>query len=743
LAERVFSGGPFKKEIMPKEVETRKTKRFRSLTVTLSAIFLLLTLVVLLITSGLETYLSFRTQQKAIASQEGLIARGAADAVNSFIQEKTNLLEIAAKLSYKSPLSQMEPSMDKLLSLEPAFRQLVLLDSGQQELLRVSRVSKTESDQSIEFDKSEAFSKLSEKEVYISPAYIQKVTNEPMVVVAVPVKNVFGDVEGVLVADVKLKFMWDLVGHLEVGGNGLAYVVDRQGNLIAFGDVSRVLKRENLASLKKVSEFVKGAETTERKQVFFSKGILGTNVVSAYAPLGTPDWAAVVELPVTEAYGGVIYQLELTIVIVFFIIALGSGFGIYLSRVITKPIISLRNAAEEISKGKLETRAEIRSRDEIGNLAASFNQMTKKLLESRQSIEENVKELSAEHGKLASLVESVRLGVVMVDLSLNVILANSAAKKVFGKPSSKNITFRDLSSKLVSSVDISQALSYYVHTGTPLNIQEVMIDDRYFRLFMSPVRDIVEKVFIGAVVVMEDITEQKKLDKMRTEIVSITSHQLRTPSTIIKGNLEMVLGGDVGEVSKGQKELLQDTYLGNERMIRLINDLMDVAKIDEGKFKVALEPAQLEDAVAEVIKNLTPLADEKKVSLVYNHSSVPFPPVKINRQRVLQVIQNIIDNAIKYSSIDDKGKVVVEIQEISKFLELIVRDNGIGIPENEQDKMFERFSRGSNSTKLDPGGGSGLGLYIAKAVVEQGGGRIWFESKEGEGTTFHATFPYN
>lgn len=425
------------------------------------------------------------------------------------------------------------------------------------------------------------------------------------------------------------------------------------------------------------------------------------------------------------------------------ILLVGVAFAFISVLRLTKDLKLLRNLAEEVRRGNLKAKTNIKSGDEIGDLAKSFNQMTENLLKSRQGMEEKVKELSAEHGKLASLVESVRLGVVMVDLSLNVILANSAAKKVFGKPAAKNITFKDLSSKLVSSVDISQALSYYVHTGTPLNIQEVTIDDRYFRLFMSPVRDIVEKVFIGAVVIMEDITEQKKLDKMRTEIVSITSHQLRTPSTIIKGNLEMVLGGDVGEVNKDQKELLEDTYLGNERMIRLINDLMDVAKIDEGKFKVALEPAQLEDTVAEVVKNLMPLAQEKKVSLAYTHSSSPLPPVKINRQRVSQVIQNIIDNAIKYSSIDDKGKVSIEIQEGSKFLEFIVKDNGIGIPANEQDKMFERFSRGSNSTKLDPGGGSGLGLYIAKAVVEQGGGRIWFESKEGEGTIFHATFPYN
>jgi len=725
-----------KKEIMPKKVETKKIRGFRSLTFTLSVIFLLLTLAVLLVTSGLETYLSFKTQQEGIANQEQLIAQRVADAVKSFVQGKISLLETAAKLNYVSPMSQMEPALEKILSLDLAFRRLVLLDAKQQEVLRVSRVSQIATGQSIEFDKSKIFSKLDNKEVYVSPVYIDQVTNEPMVVIAVPVKNNFGDLEGALIADVDLKFMWDFVGQLQIGKNGLSYVVDRQGRLIAFNDIGRVLKGETLVALDKVSEFIRNRVTTDQGSAVISKGILGTNVVSTYVPIFTPDWAAVVELPVSEAYSGVIYQLEFTAVIVVLIIIFGAGLSIYLSRVITRPIISLRNAAEKIAGGELNTRAEVKSKDEIGELAADFNNMVGEMQTRTRKLSEGL-------GRLQSLVESVKLGVIMVDLSLNVVLSNSAANKMLGKSIRKKLTFQDLSEKIKSTVDISQALSYYVHTGTPLNIQEVMFDNKFFRLFMSPVRDINEKIFIGAVVVIEDITEQKMLDKMRTEIVSITSHQLRTPTTIVKGNLEMLMSPEIGELNSQQKEILNDTVLGNQRMIRLINDLMDVAKIDEGKFKLISEPFQLEDVVEEVVKILAPLAKERKVTLQYNRLTVPLPPVKINRERVTQTLQNIIDNALKYSSNRPDGKVEVEISEGAKFLEVLVKDNGIGIPAAEQDKIFERFSRGSNSTKMDPGGGSGLGLYIAKAVVEQGGGRIWFDSKENEGTIFHTTFPYN
>jgi signal transduction histidine kinase len=409
--------------------------------------------------------------------------------------------------------------------------------------------------------------------------------------------------------------------------------------------------------------------------------------------------------------------------------------------IVTSPVKKITEVARKIAKGDFAARVKVNSKDEIGELGQIFNQMTKNLLQSYKKVEENVKELSIEHGKLFSLVESVRLGVVMVDLSLNVILANPAAKKILGKTSSEEITFKILSEKIKGNVDISQALSFYVKSGKPLNVQEAVIDEKYYRLFMSPVRDIVEKIFIGAVVIMEDITEEKRLDKMRTEIVSITSHQLRTPSTIIKGNLEMLLAGDIGEVPKDQKEILQDVYLGNERMIRLINDLMDAAKIDEGKFKLVTEPAQLENLVGEIAEEVSLLAKEKKVELVFNHPGKALSKVNINIQRVKQVLQNLTVNAIQYSAVGDKGRVVMEAEEDENFIKFIVKDNGVGIPRKEQDKLFERFFRGSNVSRMDPGGGSGLGLYIAKAVVEQGGGSISFVSEENQGTTFTTTFP--
>lgn len=436
----------------------------------------------------------------------------------------------------------------------------------------------------------------------------------------------------------------------------------------------------------------------------------------------------------------VIATCLLTIVLLMILVLL------WVARSIIKPIELFQKGADIIGKGNLDYRLDIKTADEIGQVAKSFNEMVTKLRAAYVNLEikvkERTKELSEAHGKLSSLVESIKLGVIMVDLSLNVVLANPAAKNILGKSPSETLTFKDLDKKMKDTVKISQALSYYVRKGQPLNIQEAMISDRYFRLFMSPVRDVIEKIFIGAVIVIEDITEQKKLDKMRTEIVSITSHQLRTPSSVIKGNLEMVLGGDVGKITKEQKEILNEAYLGNKRMIKLVNDLMDVSKIDKGRFGLKLEPRQLEDLIAEIVKEILPFAKEKHVSLSYIPPSAKLPKIKIDSQRIKQAFQNLIDNAVTYSHIDGKGKVTIKIQKEEKSLKVIVKDNGIGIPKDEQKNIFGRFVRGSNATQLNPGGGTGLGLYIAKAIIEQSEGKIWFVSEEGKGTTFYITFPY-
>ena len=379
---------------MPK-IKTKKTSKFRSLTVTLAISFLILSAVVLLIAIGLDMYFNFRSQQNLVIAQQRLIAQEAANSVKGFIQKKFEVLETANSIGNLAIASQEEQKlvMDKLLGLEPAFRQLILLNAQEREVQRVARVSKLALSQSIGQFESEFFSQASKGKTYVSPVYIDNVTSEPLMLMAIPITDVFGIFKGVLTAEINLKFMWDLVDRIKIGKTGVAYVVDKHGSLIAFGDISRVLRGEKLIHLQEVAKFVEGEELSHEDNAGISKGIRGNRVVANQAHLGSPDWSVVVELPALEAYQPVIKALKRSISFMLICFFLATMLGIYLSKRITKPIIDLRNATRKISKGNLDTQIILISNDEIGELAVSFNQMVEDLNRTTVSRDELAEEV--------------------------------------------------------------------------------------------------------------------------------------------------------------------------------------------------------------------------------------------------------------------------------------------------------------------------------------------------------------
>jgi len=378
------------------------------LTVTLAIYFLALSAGVIVVASGLDMYFNFRSQQNLVGAQQQLIAQDAANTVKAFIQKKSEILETANSIGDLANARQEQQKLvlDKLLGLEPAFRQLIMLNTQQQELLRIGRVSKMALDQSIGHFDTEMFSQLSEGKTYISPVYIDDITSEPLLIMAVPITDVFGVYKGALTAEVNLKFMWDLVGSIKVGKTGLAYVVDKQGYLIAFSDISRVLRGEKLTDLPEVSEYVEGTELIHRSDPDISKGIRGNRVLTNHVHLNSPDWAVVVESPLLEAYQPVITAVTRSISFILLCFVMATMLGIYLSKKITKSVIDLRNATKKISKGVMDTQIEITSNDEIGELAISFNQMVEDLNKTTVSRDELAEEMLERKKVEMALIEA-------------------------------------------------------------------------------------------------------------------------------------------------------------------------------------------------------------------------------------------------------------------------------------------------------------------------------------------------
>ncbi len=232
-----------------------------------------------------------------------------------------------------------------------------------------------------------------------------------------------------------------------------------------------------------------------------------------------------------------------------------------------------------------------------------------------------------------------------------------------------------------------------------------------------------------------------QLDKMKSEIISIVAHQLRTPLSAIKWTLKMLIDKDVGEINKEQGELLAKGFESNERMIILINDMLAVDRLESGKLKYNFVPVQFEDLVQDMIRSLLTLATKKNIRIEFTAPKEFLPKIKIDPDKMRDVLQNLIDNAIKYTPENGLMSVGVGLEGTNE-LHFWVKDSGIGIPDEEKGKIFSRFFRANNAIHAATEG-SGLGLFIAQSVIKRHSGKVWFDSVLNEGTTFHVLLPLN
>jgi signal transduction histidine kinase len=266
---------------------------------------------------------------------------------------------------------------------------------------------------------------------------------------------------------------------------------------------------------------------------------------------------------------------------------------------------------------------------------------------------------------------------------------------------------------------------------------------------------VLDSKIVGAVEVFRDITKEKEIDKAKTEFVSLASHQLRTPLSTVSWYSEMLLAGDVGEVTPEQKKYLEEIYHGNQRMVDLVNTLLDVSRIEMGTFIVESKPTDIVKLAQGVIEEHKLQIREKRIHFSYS-SGKNIPSIKADPKILRMVVHNLLSNAIKYTPEGGRVAVSIFLKKVNnKFSKLNnpkdkegsensvlfkIIDSGYGIPEDQQDKIFTKLFRADNVVGKDTEG-TGLGLYIAKSIVEQSGGRIWFESSEKKGTTFYVDLP--
>jgi GAF domain-containing protein/methyl-accepting chemotaxis protein len=403
---------------MLEQPKVAKIRRNISLTTTLATAFVVLSIVPLVLVSGIQAFLNFQAQQELVSAQQQVVASRAAQEVSDFFEQLFNSMEstaqIGSRFAIAGTVEQQRALLESLLGLEPNIREVAWLDEQGNELVKLSRLAETDEADLTNRGATAYFLQTIQDKRYISPVWANEITNEPLVTMAVPIRNVSGNLMGVLVAEVDLKFMWDLVNSLRVGETGVAYVVDRDGNLIAFRDILRVLAGENVSDLDEVAEFLEaGRGEDDENEADLSTGISGQSVVATYVPLGTPDWAVIVELPAAEAYKEIVLSLAVSIGGTLIIAVLAGVAGVYLARHLAAPVHNLTETVSRIAGGETRLQARVEGSAEVAQLAEAFNGMTSQLHFLLTSLEEQVQErtaelaLSLEVGQQASAIRNL------------------------------------------------------------------------------------------------------------------------------------------------------------------------------------------------------------------------------------------------------------------------------------------------------------------------------------------------
>lgn len=355
-----------------------------------------------------------------------------------------------------------------------------------------------------------------------------------------------------------------------------------------------------------------------------------------------------------------------------------------------------------------------------------------------QIVEKRTKELSQERSKLEKIAENMETGAILFDQHGTVAFINHTARKLIGfdtEPPLETVLpklYQTFSSYPIADY-VTQCLA-----GTEGDLKDVETELATYELKFQ-----VLSKETGYLIWIKDVTNEKLLERSKNELLAIASHQLRSPLTVVKGNTEMLLDESFGSLNDEQKKIMQQIAQSNENMIRLIQQMLDITKISQQNLQFNLTTVPIEEVLQQVVEDLTPYAAKYHVTISTSLTPDSGLTIQADKTRLYQVFQNLIENAIKYSDPETgDGIVTIALAEQDEKVVVRIQDTGIGIPKNEQGKLFERFYRASNASKFVPDG-SGLGLYIVKSIVELINGTIEFTSVEGEGTTFTLTFSIN
>ena len=496
-------------------------------------------------------------------------------------------------------------------------------------------------------------------------------------------------------------------------------IIDKSGVVLGDSDEDPAAMENHGNRLEVIEAFSSGTGSSIRYSI-----TLGLDMMYVAVPVTVNEEVvgfSRVALPLTEVNKSLEHISQAIIGGSAIAVVIAILLAIQISRATTEPVKKLTQMSKRIAEGELDQEIRVPAKDEIGDLAKAFNQMATKL-------KEMVGLLTAERDKMTAILSNMADGILVVNGEGEVTMINRAAVGIlqFSADMKLGHTFIEV----VHDHEIDGILQKSLKTGEQqMGVVEIESGRQLLGVVATPIVGT-----SGCVVLLQDLTQLRRLERVRRDFIANISHELRTPTASLKVLAETLQEGAIDDPVVA-KEFLDRINVETDRLTQMVSELSELSRIESGEVSIKKEPIDIGALVTRVVERLKPQADRSRLSLAVDIPS-GIPKVLADKERVEQVLVNLLHNAIKFSHSGGRISCVAKIEGDDILVSVV--DTGIGIPVDDLPRIFERFYK---ADKARTGGGTGLGLAIAKHIVEAHGGKIWAESSEGKGSKFTFTLP--